>query len=184
MLNTILDEIQKSLDNECFIAALTMALTLPDICGKAEYPNEKSTKKRYIDWYTEYMGQYEKPPAAFEDNLPYSNGEIVYSLRCFMLHQGTPTIDVQGIKEEQCKVNSFLLIIDDAMVGGSACANRSPDQKVEHRALEVNIVNLCTKLLLNARWYYCNNQDKFGFLQCEIQDRRSVHWDLYGYDYS
>ena len=35
-----IDEIEKSLENECYIAALALALTLPDICGKAEYPSE------------------------------------------------------------------------------------------------------------------------------------------------
>jgi len=49
MINNIISEIKKSIDNECFIAALALALTLPDICGKAEYPNEGNTK-RYIEF--------------------------------------------------------------------------------------------------------------------------------------
>ena len=35
MLLKIIDEIKKSIDNECFIAALTLALTKPDIRGRA-----------------------------------------------------------------------------------------------------------------------------------------------------
>lgn len=35
MVNRIIEEIQKSLKQENYLAALTMALTLPDICGKA-----------------------------------------------------------------------------------------------------------------------------------------------------
>lgn len=178
MVNTILDEIKKSLDNECFMAALTMALTLPDICGKAEYPNEKSTKKRYIDWYTEYIGQFEKPPKECGENLPYSSGEIVYSLRCFILHQGTPAIDAINFKEERCKVDQFILTIDDALTGAASNASYSPDLTVVHRALEVNLVNLCTKLLKTVRWYYDNNRDKFDFLHYEIQDRRNGYWDI------
>ena len=50
MIDRILGEIKKSIDNECFIAALALALTLPDICGKAEYPDD-SIAGRYIRWY-------------------------------------------------------------------------------------------------------------------------------------
>lgn len=119
------------------------------------------------------MGQYEKPPEEFGDNLPYSSGELIYSLRCFMLHQGTPAIETENIKEERCKVDHFRLIIEDAMLGGSACVNHNADSTVRCRSLEINIVNLCTKLLINARWYYENNRDKFNFIDCEIQDRRN-----------
>ena len=53
MLLRLIDDMNKALDNDCFLSALSLALTLPDICGKAKYPDEKSTKKRYIDWYDE-----------------------------------------------------------------------------------------------------------------------------------
>ena len=45
MLQRLIDDINKALDNDCFFSALSLALTLPDICGKAKYPNEKSSKK-------------------------------------------------------------------------------------------------------------------------------------------
>ena len=35
MLDTI-KEIQKVLDNKCYLAALTLSLTLPDICSQVE----------------------------------------------------------------------------------------------------------------------------------------------------
>lgn len=49
----LIDDVNKALDAESYYSALTLALTLPDICGKAEYPQEKSTAKRYKDWYDE-----------------------------------------------------------------------------------------------------------------------------------
>lgn len=39
MLMEIIKEINKALADNMYIAALTMALTIPDICGKAEYPD-------------------------------------------------------------------------------------------------------------------------------------------------
>lgn len=45
MVQRIVDDIRAALDHDLYFAALSTALTLPDICGKAEYPNEKSSKK-------------------------------------------------------------------------------------------------------------------------------------------
>lgn len=51
MVDRIVQDIRGALDHDLYFAALNCALTLPDICGKAEYPAERSSKKRYIDWY-------------------------------------------------------------------------------------------------------------------------------------
>ena len=37
MINRLIDDINKALDAEAYMAALALALTLPDICAKAEY---------------------------------------------------------------------------------------------------------------------------------------------------
>ena len=50
MINKLVEDINKALDNEAYFSALSLALTLPDICGKAEFPETKSGR-RYIDWY-------------------------------------------------------------------------------------------------------------------------------------
>lgn len=52
MMLKLIDNVNKALDAEFYYSALTLALTFPDICGKAEYPKENSTK-RYKDWYDE-----------------------------------------------------------------------------------------------------------------------------------
>ncbi|MFR0968762.1 MAG: hypothetical protein ACLSEV_05645 [Coprococcus sp.] len=44
MVQRIVDDIRAALDHDLYFAALSTSLTLPDICGKAEYPNEKSSK--------------------------------------------------------------------------------------------------------------------------------------------
>ena len=88
MIDRIVSEIKTCLENDCYIAALALALTLPDVCGKAEYPNEGNTK-RYIKWYNEYVGKYEKPSDPYGSDMPYSSGEVIYNLRNSLLHQGT-----------------------------------------------------------------------------------------------
>ena len=58
MINKLIEEIKIALKNNLYLIALNTSLTLPDICGKAEFPN-KTTKRRYIDWFDKYIGQYE-----------------------------------------------------------------------------------------------------------------------------
>ena len=59
MVIRLIQDIRKALENELYFVALSSALTLPDICGKAAYPQEQSSKKRYILWYDEEIGKYE-----------------------------------------------------------------------------------------------------------------------------
>lgn len=186
MIDRIVKEIDSSLKNENFMAALSLALTLPDICGKAEYPNE-GNGRRYIQWFDEYIGKYEIPPDVHDkenpsrivnDTMPYMSGEIVYSLRNCFLHQGTPSIDKGKIREPRCQVTHFVLTIAGATNGGSSCIERNCFIDGERRTLEINLVNLCCKLCLVAKSYYEDNKEKFDFFQYDLQDRRIDGVDL------
>lgn len=53
-----LGEIKKALHFELYNCALVLALTLPDVCSKAEYPEECSSKKRYLNWFKHYGESY------------------------------------------------------------------------------------------------------------------------------
>ena len=182
MINRLINEIQKCMDYDCLLAGLALALTLPDICGKAEYPQENSNKKRYIQWYDEKVGITEKPPksAQSDTEMPYLSGEVVYSLRCQFLHQGTPNIEVSKIKEEACKIDDFTLLIqkensldiysDSAAV--FSCGTDPDGKKPTHqlRSYEVNVRRLCMILCACADGYYKRNTDKFNFFHYEIVD--------------
>ncbi len=180
MVYQIIREVEKCLKTECFISALTLALTIPDICGKAEYP-ACSPGKRYICWYDNHIGKNEKPPDIYDkedptqivnNQLPYESGEIIYSLRNSVLHQGTPNIEKGKIKEERCIVTRFSLIISEASYGGSSsrCSGYGIDG--ERRMLEINIVNLCLKLCSAAKIFYDNNMALFDFFDYDLQDLR------------
>ena len=168
MLNRIVDDIKGSLESGHFFAALTLALTLPDICGKAEYPDEKS-KKRYIQWFDDNIGDYDKEDA---DDLPYMSGEMIYNLRNSLLHQGTPNISAGDIKEEQCRVDRFLLTISDVSYGGISMLGKDMDDNVTGRGIEINIVNLCAEISRAAQMYYKRNIEKFDFFNYELRDMR------------
>lgn len=175
MLKRIIDDIEKSIQNECFMAALALALTVPDICGKAEYPNAKTTFERYTTWYEEFIGQYEKPIHPHAGDMPYLSGELVYNLRNAFLHQGNPNIDKKRVKEERCKVDRFILTISKPHDGGFASMSiYGKNSPIIVRVLEVNIVNLCSKLVAVAKSYYDANKEKFDFFEYEFEDLREV----------
>lgn len=106
LLYRIIDDINRSLDNDAYLAALTLALTIPDICGKAQYP-DKGIGFRYKAWYDEHVGAYERCPCdkCKESDMPYLSGKVIYSLRNSMLHEGSPNVDSKIIDE-------FVLVIE------------------------------------------------------------------------
>lgn len=177
MINRLIEDINKALDAEAYMAALSLVLTLPDICAKAEYGDSLGNRKRYIKWFDEYIGQYEKPPIkSGETQMPYLSGEVVYQLRCSILHQGTPNIDTDKIKDESCRIDHFTLVIekkkpfdiytDFASISSMIC----PRQSKPVRSYEVNIRRLCLIIVSTVRNYYEENQDKFTFFSYNIFD--------------
>lgn len=178
MIEKLVEDINKALDNNAYFSALSLALTLPDICGKAEYPNAKPSR-RYIDWYNEYVGKYEKCPCEHckTNPMPYLSGEIVYSLRNSFLHQGTPNINSNKINESSNKIDDFILVIekknDFDIYSDLACISTSycnKDCLGEKRTYRVNIRRLCLILTLCAKGYFKENREKFDFIKFSIVD--------------
>ena len=186
MLLNIIDEVNKALDNDLYIAALSLALTIPDICGKAEYP-DKGVSERYKLWFNEHIGQYEVPP--YEENdvrCPHLSGEVVFSLRNNMLHQGTPAIDKNKINEEDNKIDRFVLIKEpknefEIYSDCSSCAETGwwmfkPGIK---RTYHVSIRRLCFLICLTAKTYYEDNKEKFDFFDYILVDRGHEYDDIF-----
>lgn len=162
MLQRLIDDMNKALSANCYLAALSIALMLPDICGKAEYPDLK-VGERYKAWYEEFVGKYEIPPVPEgwpdDTKMPYLSGEVVYSLRNFFLHQGTPNIEPQKIKAEENKIDKFALVIEsknefDIYSDASGIWNGSI------RTYRVNVRRLCLIMGANASAYYEDNKTK------------------------
>lgn len=168
----LIDEVNKALEAECYYAALSLVLTFPDICGKAAYPQERTTK-RYKDWYDEHIGKYEQCPCEHCRKVPmsYLSGEVVYSLRNSFLHQGTPNIETLKIKNRNNKIDNFELVIEskksfDIYADAVGIYNGSV------RTYRINVRRLCVIICNSVKAYYEDNQDKFNFFNCSIID-----WD-------
>lgn len=93
------NSIEGSLQSQNWYGALTLALTLPDICGWLEN-SALFPKERYVTWfdkwlldkYTGYIG-----PDRIKHIFLY--GEDCYALRCSYLHRGGDDISDQRAKK-------------------------------------------------------------------------------------
>lgn len=157
MVELYVNDIENALKNKSYFSALAMSLALPDICGAAEYPNETSTAKRYIEWYNKYLGEY----MSDDSGNPYLSGEIVYNLRNTFLHAGSPNIDSNKIKDEANQLDRFMLILGD---GTEMCTTLFIDTPiVKLRTMIVDVTYLCKTICDRSLWYYKNNTNKFHF---------------------
>ena len=172
MIDKIIKEINICLDSECYIAALTLALTLPDICGKAKYPKmERHTKKRYIKWFDEYVGQYETTKKDIEIGMPYLSGELVYDLRCSVLHQGNPNVS------KKSNLSYFELLYQDK---NRSSVSISTSEKQTHfdadgneiviKKFSVNLRDMCEKICDAVQKYYGDNKELFNFFNYNFVD--------------
>lgn len=160
MIDIICDDIDKAIASEAYISALSLALTLPDWCGKAEYPNDGPTS-RYKKWYSKNVGRYE----TFEGNEGvYLSADVVYSLRNNLLHQGSLTC------QNDNKIDKFTLFFNKSLLIGNI-SSIYYDTKTgvpKYKEFEVNALNLIMKLKQCARAYYIDNKEKFDFLNIKI----------------
>lgn len=84
-------DMRKAYDAGAVLSALSLALCIPDICGKQLYPNARGSKDRYCKWFDQYVVQRYSPTNSHGDE--YFNGRNCYQLRCSFLHEGTNRVD-------------------------------------------------------------------------------------------
>jgi hypothetical protein len=76
-------------------AALSLALTMPDICGRLSNPTAGS-QARFVAWFDKFLLKRYQAPVGANGNLhTFLCGSDCYALRCAFLHQGEFGIDDQ-----------------------------------------------------------------------------------------
>lgn len=92
-MERFVEAIRNAIKQKNWYAALFMALTLPDICGRLENPKNGS-EARYVAWWKKYLEKkYTNPPNRFRQVAQVNlSGGDVYALRCALLHEGQDDI--------------------------------------------------------------------------------------------
>lgn len=119
-------------------------------------------------WYDEYIGFREIPSGPHSKDFSYLSGEVVYSLRNCLLHQGTPNIDSDKITEKRCKMDYFILVInkEEHIISSEFASNL--DGTRSDCGMKVDLYSLCGKLTRTASNYYHNNKELFDFFQYQL----------------
>lgn len=83
------DAVRQAVQQENWYAALSLALTLPDIASKLEYPDIRGAGRRYTSWVEQNISP--RYPRRMEDGATgtWISGADLYALRCAVLHEGS-----------------------------------------------------------------------------------------------
>ena len=179
MIEHLVNEIERCLKNDLQIAALTMALTLPDTCGKVYHP-QSSVSNRYTSWYDDHVLAPKSELTGDTSKRFLVSGNVVYKLRCAMLHESNPT--VVGTEEN---ITHFSLIWRPASscsrVPIEHCIELGENGAPQQQAISIDIVSLCQDICEVALLYYRKNKEHFSFNYRIISasDRLA---NLFGYD--
>lgn len=93
------NSIRAAVESANWYGALTMALTLPDVCGKLENPNGGS-QVRYADWFRVWLEPtYTSHVGPQRVRHVFLSGNDCYALRCSYLHEGGGNIEHQRARE-------------------------------------------------------------------------------------
>lgn len=166
-MDAVISEVRCCLESGCYRTALVSALTIPDICGLVENPEFlKGSRKRYVAWFNRHiLVNYAKkftPEGGVSES--YFDGDMCYSLRCKLFHEGSNRIDVKSINlsgDEGCRFE-FRLIVGGSDSYGRVIYSAPGSEAVVVRQVTLNITDLCEALCNGAEEFYkMRNKDDF-----------------------
>lgn len=137
----LIQAVEKSVAEKNWYAAFALALTLPDICAKAENAAGGS-QARYAKWVDKYLTpKYTNCIGADRREHVFLSGRDLYALRCAFLHEGSDSTMNQRAKES---IEKFIII-----------APKDPDFTVHcnqlNNYLQLQVDILCTDICASVR---------------------------------
>ncbi len=167
-LELLINEVEKAIDNKSYLAALHMALSIPDMLGMLAYP--KFNGNKYIKWFDENVKNitfgylYSENLLGFNDDCPKMCGEVCYALRCKLFHEGVNDIKAKT----KIRINEFVLsFTDEDFVRGNYSGRDYEFDKYDPETntcpeinyLYISCKGLCKEIIMAAKAFYKNNPD-------------------------
>lgn len=152
-----IEEIERCICAKCYFGALALALTLPDICGQVECPNESRVGVRYVNWFSKFVKPLYFPsgPSAPQNQF---DGESCYVLRCAFLHSGNYDLRQQ---KTSIQIDSFKFHID---ILEKQCGVYNSYSSVNGKYIvDLDLYGLCNVITVAAKLYYERSKDKYQF---------------------
>ncbi len=169
-LELLINEVEKAIDAKSYLAALHMALSIPDMLGILAYPEFNGNK--YIKWFDENVRNitfgylYSENPTGISDDCPKMCGEVCYALRCKLFHEGVN--DIETKTKTKVRINEFVLSFDDEdFVKGNYAGNYYEFDKYDPKTntcpeinyLYISCKGLCKEIVMAAKAFYKNHPD-------------------------
>lgn len=161
----VIKAIEDCLENEAYLGALALSLTIPDICGQVESPGEDNVGKRYRKWFDKYYFKYENAKNLEKGMLKNRfDGFICYQLRNSILHNGEINEDIENELKIKYKINGdikFTLFIPKNDESSAESLSVSDSNGIKNLSMNINVISFCKKMIANASWYYEEYKDSF-----------------------
>ena len=168
LIKKLIKEIEQALDEELFIIALNATLTLPDICGNAEYPDKKAGF-RYKEWIRNFIeaNDYTKHRGT---EITIINAEMIYELRCALLHQGNPNIHKNEVVYFELVKSSPQKASTTAYHCEMEVVTEDGKEMLKKKKISLDIREFCRLICNCAMKYYLENKEKFDFFNYNLVD--------------
>lgn len=161
IIEKLVQEINMCIHNECYMSALISTMVLPDVCAKVEYPDKMLNCDRYKKWCSAYL--LNKSP--FSLKMP---ADLLYSLRCNLLHEGDPSIN-----NAKCKVGKFSILIQKekaSIINEDSTEYEQHDHSIFYGIYNIDLFFLCEQICNAALDYYNSNKQKFSLYDGKISN--------------
>lgn len=145
-MDHLFKEIQKSLNDGNFYAALFMVLTLPDICVSIK--NGKSSGLEYEKWFNENM------PKKYTN---FMSGKDCYVFRCAVLHEGTDSVLKQSKKD---LIDKFVILSKKESSHLGYLRGNTYNGVPQEAKLILNLHTFCNEVIFSAERFLEDNNLK------------------------
>ena len=98
-VSELITAVRQALANKNWFAALTVVLTLPDICAKIDGSFGDLSSIRYPAWYEKYVVKPVCEEKQVTTAYDFFSANDCYALRCAFLHEGNMNIAGQKAQE-------------------------------------------------------------------------------------
>lgn len=169
LMKQTIEAVRDAIAKECWLPALVLALTIPDILGQIAYPeliNNRGNRivgQQYRRWFHENVEHRFADHTGHDENWyarrPYFTADMCYKLRCELLHAGNDDIDFEyGDREDglDC-VYDFELRVNACNSYGSSLATPHDDERaIKHVHVCIDVKTLCDALCEGAERFMQN----------------------------
>jgi hypothetical protein len=138
----LVDATRNAVEQKNWYAALALALTLPDICGRISYPNlGRASERRVVRWFNKYLAAYYRGGPV---TTQFMAGDDFYALRCAYLHQGAFSLDAQSAKKLLARFH--LTVPGPGVTHCNRTANADAEGNLTNISLQLSVDEFCEEV--------------------------------------